>query len=205
MTADPTTDPTYHPTLEPTAPTAAPTLSPTYCLDAKFKGNMSLSEGDFLWNNESFTSMSCECKLVLSDGGNLILFSLSSGSWLSGWESSTSILDYSGKSVSKLEWDDDDKMLVLNEYIYRNVPAILPIRLWTNNVTVTLNRFDPMLVLNDDCCLELMDSDNLEIESLWTVCAETDPPTAAPTEFVVVSTKGTAERTTVDLDGMSGK
>merc|ERR1719242_252512 len=124
-----------------------------HCLDATFKGNISLSAGDFLRNNESFTSMDCECKLVLIDNGNLILFSLLSGSWHNGWESGTAIFDYSEESVSKMEWDEEHNVLVLNEYVHPEVLSMEPIRFWSTSVAVNVS--DAMLILSDDCCLEL--------------------------------------------------
>ena len=202
LTVIPTRVPTNLPTPEPIAPTATPTLSPTYCLNAKFKSQMSLPKGDFLWNNERLISSNCECKVELTDKGNLELSSLSAGSWTDIWESSTEIFDYSGESVSKMEWDEVNTVLVINEYLYRGVPSIQPIRLWSVNVTAT--ETNAVLVLSDDCCLRLMDADDFTVH--WSTCAESDSPIVEISEFVVekTNTNVPTESMVVGADALNG-
>lgn len=181
-TISPTTTPTEIPTLYITA---GPTAAPTFCLDASYKGIMTLSEGGALWNNQVFASPNCGCKLVHSADGNLILYESVDSQWLSGWETNTSMFDYSGEAVSKLEWDNSSRTMVLNEYIYRDT-AIQPIELWTLNVTLGETE-GATLVLSNECCLKLVDSVDYAVVH-WEVCAETELPTAGLTGDVVMST-----------------
>ena len=163
---------------------------------------MALSAGDFLWNKESFVSMNCDCNLALSDSGNLVLYSFRSGSWRTDWESGTAIFDYSGESVSKMEWDAEDTVLVLNEYVYRGVPAIRPIRLWTANLTVAATTLDASLVLSNDCCLEVVDTNDTSTV-YWSVC-EAYQPTGQPTENEVVVTEVTTDSTSTGDEANNG-
>merc|ERR1711971_820838 len=84
-----TESPTEQPTAVPTAPTVAPTRM--QCNQARYMGNMSLSAGDALLNNESLSSNDCNCKLLLSGGGNLMLSELNDGQWQLIWQTSTVI------------------------------------------------------------------------------------------------------------------
>lgn len=104
-----------------------------------------------------------------------MLSELNDGQWQLIWQTSTVIFNLSDETVPALEWDDDERTLVLNEYIYREMPSIKPIRLWSVNATVS---GDAVLALSDQCCVELTDSNR----TYWSVCAETSAPTAEPTE-----------------------
>jgi len=192
---DPTSDPIQPPTMQPTVLTANPTSTPTFCFDADYQGNVSLSAGDGLWNGQSMASSNCDCKLEHSLEGNVALFVLERGSWKWKWETATERFDYSGESKSKLEWNEDGGVLRLHEYLFPNEPTINPMILWKENIT-TLT-VDPVLTLNADCCVELVDAADGGIR--WRICDYFATPTAAPTEDVVFIVNDTSSLNAPEL------
>merc|ERR1719242_523843 len=192
---DPTSDPIQSPTMQPHVVTTNPTSTPTFCFDVDYQGNVSLSSGDGLWNGQSMASSNCDCKLEHSLEGNVALFVLERGSWKWKWETATERYDYSGESKSKLEWNEDGGVLRLHEYLFPNEPTIDPIILWKENIT-TLT-VHPVLTLNADCCVELVDAADGGIR--WRICDYFATPTAAPTEDVVFIVNDTSSLNTPEL------
>merc|ERR1719464_446167 len=63
---------------------------------------------------------------------------LAAWGWYDGWSSNSShaLTNYSGESIPKFVFDTEGTMTVW-EYMYKNVPAIKPIQLWTMETNVS--------------------------------------------------------------------
>eukprot|EP01083_Nonionella_stella_P261522 890386_1 len=172
----PTTgNPTRYPTF---SPTPSPTHKPTFCYEAKYQDSM--TNGDYLWTNERLVSSNCRCQLTIDLRGNLILFGKANKldtEFTNGWMTGTKVSDLSGgASVARLEVTDTG--LLLNEYLYKNVPSLTPILLWS----VESESEYLILYLDRKCCLALTDKQSGLEHLIWSVCAEGILTTSSPEE-----------------------
>ena len=192
----PSLAPSIAPSISPSlAPTVAPSWSPTpTCHFAKFKGRMSSKRGDFLWGGESFTSDNCQFLLRLERNGNLRLYGLLEGyfdpykkprgggrrlidedehpqTWYEGWQTNTTLYNYSGQSVPKF-YIDDGKMIIM-EYLYQYAESLKPIEIWSSEIISNgdlESEQDTVLTLNNRACLSLNNGD------LWQHCSVFSAP-----------------------------
>ena len=137
--------------------------------------------------------------------GNLALYGESleaEGAFELAWQSNSTLFNYSGESVPRLELDDDG-ILVVHEYHYRGVQSIAPIPIWSAADSQTSTEedqdaeFDVVLVLSNGCCLELAMLDAFD-SALWGVCAVVANPSPEPTVDPIA-----ASSTDADIGGVS--
>merc|ERR1719361_182360 len=187
-TMEPTTDPTNDPTFEPTV---IPTMAPTFCLDAKYKGSMTCSDGecDSLWGGESLGSENCDYLMGMEMNGNLAVYAnhetfeerrrlLTAGKpddWWFGWSSNTSIANESGHSVPAFTVSSDGSLSIL-EYT-EGADSNLHEALWSLETGVNSSF---TLDLSAEGCLEV-NVDSVS-DAVWSMCSDFYTPTVEPTQ-----------------------
>ena len=190
-TIHPTNNPSQHPTMEPTfsplippspapsfSPSPAPTSSPSIptCHNAKYQGNM--VSDDFLWEGESFVSDNCQYLLTMDHSGNLVLRGLEKNrrrlqtdyTWYIGWQTNTSLFNYSKESLPKFVIQDDG--LYILEYAYKGWEG-RTIELWSTKFSQIWSDSDDRsftLSLSNFACLTL--TENSFESNLWNECAQ---------------------------------
>merc|ERR1719361_1543766 len=192
---EPTTDPTNDPTFEPTV---IPTMAPTFCLDAKYKGSMTCSDGecDSLWGGESLVSENCDYLMVMEMNGNLAIYANHetfterrrqlldvSGAmskpddWWYGWSSNTSIANESGLSVPAFSVHSDGSLSIV-EYT-EGADSNVHEALWTLDMEVG-NHSAFSFDLSASGCMEV-NVDSVP-DAVWSMCSDFYTPTVQPTQ-----------------------
>ena len=157
---------------------------------------------DTLWAGESLVSENCRYLFVMEPNGNLAMYGnpdiyedpCTDGAnegcrrrrlqniWYFGCNSNTSIYNYSGQSVPKFTLETDGTLSIW-EYIYRNVPSIPPLLLWSINTGITGNNLE--FGLSNSGCLSLNkvngDSEDPNVPK-WELCSTFD---SVPNHFTI--------------------